>query len=211
MTNFAPISLRAGLILIFAMSSVSAWAAGDPAAGKEKSQVCQGCHGQDGNSYGPEWPNLAGQHPSYLIKQILNFQDGVRTNETMNGMVIGLSKQDIEDIAAYFSSQSLQALTPETEVEIIKTGRKIYKGGNLYSGVPACAGCHGPYAAGYSPAAFPHLAGQKTTYVVKTLKDFKSGARANDVNEIMRNIATRLTDNEINAVAAYLSTVQLQR
>jgi cytochrome c553 len=211
MTNFAPISLRAGLILIFAMSSVSAWAAGDPAAGKEKSQVCQGCHGQDGNSYGPEWPNLAGQHPSYLIKQILNFQDGVRTNETMNGMVIGLSKQDIEDIAAYFSSQSLQALTPETEVEIIKTGRKIYKGGNLYSGVPACAGCHGPNAAGNSPAAFPHLAGQKTTYVVKTLKDFKSGARANDVNEIMRNIATRLTDNEINAVAAYLSTVQLQR
>jgi cytochrome c553 len=170
MTNFAPISLRAGLILIFAMSSVSAWAAGDPAAGKEKSQVCQGCHGQDGNSYGPEWPNLAGQHPSYLIKQILNFQDGVRTNETMNGMVIGLSKQDIEDIAAYFSSQSLQALTPETEVEIIKTGRKIYKGGNLYSGVPACAGCHGPNAAGNSPAAFPHLAGQKTTYVVKTLQ-----------------------------------------
>ena len=211
MTNFAPISLRAVLMLIFAMFSVSAWAAGDPAAGKEKSQVCQGCHGQDGNSYGPEWPNLAGQHPSYLIKQILNFQDGVRTNETMNGMVIGLSKQDIEDIAAYFSSQSLQALTPETEVEIIKTGRKIYKGGNLYSGVPACAGCHGPNAAGNSPAAFPHLAGQKTTYVVKTLKDFKSGARANDVNEIMRNIATRLTDNEINAVAAYLSTVQLQR
>jgi len=211
MTNFAPILLRAGLMLIFAVYSVSAWAAGDPAAGKEKSQVCQGCHGQDGNSYGPEWPNLAGQHPSYLIKQILNFQDGVRTNETMNGMVIGLSKQDIEDIAAYFSSQSLQALTPETEVEIIKTGRKIYKGGNLYSGVPACAGCHGPNAAGNSPAAFPHLAGQKTTYVVKTLKDFKSGARANDVNEIMRNIATRLTDNEINAVAAYLSTVQLQR
>ena len=211
MTNFAPILLRAGLMLIFAVYSVSAWAAGDPAAGKEKSQVCQGCHGQDGNSYGPEWPNLAGQHPSYLIKQILNFQDGVRTNETMNGMVIGLSKQDIEDIAAYFSSQSLQALTPETEVEIIKTGRKIYKGGNLYSGVPACAGCHGPNAAGNSPAAFPHLAGQKTTYVVKTLKDFKAGARANDVNEIMRNIATRLTDNEINAVAAYLSTVQLQR
>ena len=211
MTNFAPISLRAVLMLIFAMFSVSAWATGDPAAGKEKSQVCQGCHGQDVNSYGPEWPNLAGQHPSYLIKQILNFQDGVRTNETMNGMVIGLSKQDIEDIAAYFSSQSLQALTPETEVEIIKTGRKIYKGGNLYSGVPACAGCHGPNAAGNSPAAFPHLAGQKTTYVVKTLKDFKSGARANDVNEIMRNIAARLTDNEINAVAAYLSTVQLQR
>jgi len=210
MTNFSPISLRIGNFLVFAVLSFSVLASGDPAAGKEKSQVCQGCHGVDGNSYGPEWPNLAGQHPSYLIKQIRNFQDGVRTNETMNGMVIGLSKQDIEDIAAYFSTQSLQALTPETAVEIIKTGRKIYKGGNRYSGVPACAGCHGPNAAGNGPASFPHLAGQKTTYVVKTLKDFKSGARANDPNEIMRNIATRLTENEITAVAAYLSTLKLQ-
>ena len=210
MTKLATISFRIGVFLVSTLLSVSLWANGDPVAGKEKSQVCQGCHGVDGNSYGPEWPNLAGQHPSYLIKQIRNFQDGVRTNETMNGMVIGLSQQDIEDIAAYFSKQSLQPLTPETEVEIIKTGRKIYKGGNRYSGVPACAGCHGPNAAGNSPAAFPHLAGQKTTYVVKTLKDFKSGARANDVNEIMRNIATRLTENEISAVAAYLSTLKLQ-
>ena len=210
MTNITSISFRISVFLISTFLSVSLWAAGDPAAGKEKSAVCQGCHGADGNSYGPEWPNLAGQHTSYLVKQILNFQDGTRTNETMNGMVIGLSKQDVEDIAAYFASQSLQPLTPETDVEVIKTGRKIYKGGNRYSGVPACAGCHGPNAAGNSPAAFPHLAGQKTTYVVKTLKDFKSGARANDVNEIMRNIATRLTENEITAVAAYLSTLKLQ-
>ncbi len=210
MTNLTTTTLRTGLYFILVFYSFSVWAAGDPAAGKEKSQVCQGCHGVDGNSYGPEWPNLAGQHPSYLIKQIRNFQDGVRTNETMNGMVVGLSKQDIEDIAAYFSSQTLQPLTPETRVEVIKTGRKIYKGGNRYSGVPACAGCHGPNAAGNGPAAFPHLAGQKTTYVVKTLKDFKSGARANDPNEIMRNIATRLTENEITAVAAYLSTLKLQ-
>ena len=200
MTNFTSKTFRVGIFSILALYSFSVWAAGDPAAGKEKSQVCQGCHGVDGNSYGPDWPNLAGQHPSYLIKQLLNFQDGVRTDETMNGMVIGLSQQDIEDIAAYFSEQSLQPLTPETKVEVIKTGRKIYKGGNRYSGVPACAGCHGPNAAG-----------QKTTYVVKTLKDFRSGARANDPNEIMRNIATRLTENEITAVAAYLSTLKLQK
>ncbi|WP_455223257.1 c-type cytochrome [Kaarinaea lacus] len=192
------------LILIAPMIG---WANGDATAGKEKSQVCQGCHGENGNSYGPEWPNLAEQHPTYIIKQILNFQDGVRTNETMNGMVVGLSKQDVEDIAAYFASQSLQPQEQKTDAEVIKTGRKIFKGGNRYTGVPACAGCHGPNGVGNGPAAFPHLAGQKSTYIVKTLKDFQSGARANDTNEIMRNIAAKLTDSEINAVATYMATL----
>lgn len=186
--------------------------AGDAAQGKEKSQVCQGCHGTDGNSYGPEWPNLASQHTSYLTKQISNFREGIRKNETMNSMVAGLNEQDIKDIAAYFSSQSLveqQASSNEQiDSELIKTGRKIYKGGNRYSGVPACAGCHGPNAVGNGPAAFPHLAGQKPTYLIKTLKDFRSGARANDPNEIMRNIAAKLTDSEINAVANYVATLK---
>jgi len=199
-------------IVIFAFTvmatPLASWAKGDAAAGKEKSQVCQGCHGENGNSYGPEWPNLAAQHSSYIIKQIQNFQEGVRINETMNGMVVGLSQQDIEDIAAYFASQSLQPQELETDVEVIKTGRKIFKGGNRYTGVPACAGCHGPNGIGNGPAAFPHLAGQKSTYIVKTLKDFQSGARANDTNEIMRNIAAKLTENEINAVAAYMATLK---
>ena len=183
-------------------------AEGNAVAGKEKSQVCQGCHGEDGNSYGPDWPNLASQHTSYLTKQIHNFQKGVRVNETMNGMVAGLSEQDIQDIAAYFSSQAVKPSTSEADSEIIKTGRKIYKGGNRYSGVPACAGCHGPNAVGNGPAAFPYLAGQNPTYLVKTLKDFRSGARANDPNEIMRNITAKLTDNEITAVATYVASLQ---
>ncbi|WP_455207069.1 c-type cytochrome [Kaarinaea lacus] len=195
-------------VFTIVVAPVAVWAKGDATAGKEKSQVCQGCHGENGNSYGPDWPNLAAQHPTYLVKQIRNFQDGVRINETMNGMVAGLSQQDIEDIAAYFASQSLQPQPAETDVEVIKTGRKIFKGGNRYSGVPACAGCHGPNAVGNGPAAFPHLAGQKSTYTVKTLKDFQSGARANDTNEIMRNIAAKLTENEINAVAAYVATLK---
>jgi cytochrome c553 len=199
-------------ILLFAGSPASVIAEGDPALGKEKSQVCQGCHGADGNSYGPEWPNLASQHTSYLTKQITNFKEGVRKNETMNSMAAGLSEQDIKDIAAYFSSQSLVEAQEQTNEqlnsELIKTGRKIYKGGNRYSGVPACAGCHGPNAVGNGPAAFPHLAGQKPTYLIKTLKDFKSGARANDPNEIMRNIAAKLTVSEIKAVANYVATLK---
>jgi len=200
------------LVLVLAFLPIAVIAKGDPEKGKEKSQVCQGCHGADGNSYGPEWPNLAEQHTSYLTKQIHNFQKGERKNETMNSMVAGLSEQDIKDIAAYFSKQSLTPQPSQSDAqqnsELIKTGRKIYKGGNRYSGVPACAGCHGPNAVGNGPAAFPHLAGQKPTYLIKTLKDFKSGARANDPNEIMRNIAAKLTLSEIKAVASYVATLK---
>ncbi|MGD8567545.1 MAG: c-type cytochrome [Gammaproteobacteria bacterium] len=199
------------LLALLSLSSTMAWATGDAATGKEKSQVCQGCHGVDGNSYAPNFPNLAEQHVSYITKQLHNYQDGKRVNETMSSMVTGLSDQDIKDIAAYFSSQALQPQAPDKDVEVVKTGRKIYKGGNVYTGVPACAGCHGPNGVGNSPAAFPHLAGQKPTYVMKTLHDFKAGKRSNDVNEIMRNIASKLTDNEIAAVAAYVATLNTQK
>lgn len=188
------------------------FAQGDAALGKEKSQLCQGCHGADGNSYGPDWPNLASQHTTYLTKQIRNFKNGTRKDETMNSMVANLSEQDITDIAAYFAKQAVvrqeAEQKAESNAELIKTGRKIYKGGNRYSGVPACAGCHGPNAAGNGPAAFPYLAGQKPSYLIKTLKDFKSGTRANDPNEIMRNIAAKLTDSEITAVATYVAKLQ---
>ena len=194
--------------LLLGMPTISDAKDGDPVSGKEKSQVCQGCHGVDGNSYGPEWPNLASQHSSYLTKQIRNFKDGVRKNETMNSMAAGLNEQDIKDIAAYFTTQIVAQQEVEANSELIKTGRKIYKGGNRYSGVPACAGCHGPNAVGNGPAAFPYLAGQKPTYLIKTLKDFRSGARANDPNEIMRNIAAKLTDSEIKAVATYVARLQ---
>ena len=176
-------------------------------AGKEKSAVCQGCHGEDGNSLGPDWPHLAGQNANYLRKQIGNFQKSERTNEIMNGMVAGLSEEDVADIAAYFSSHKIQPQATDIASETINSGRKIYKGGNRYSGVPACAGCHGPNAVGNGPAAFPHLAGQRVEYLVKTLNDFKTGQRANDPNEIMRNIAEKMTEKEINSVAAYITSI----
>ena len=182
--------------------------AGNPEAGQEKSALCQGCHGPDGNSLGPDWPNLASQHAGYLQKQITNFQNGERQDPTMSSMVIGLSKEDVEDIATYFSAQSLQATEPDPKATSdIALGKKIYKGGNTYNGVPACAGCHGPNGVGNGPAVFPRISGQKIDYLVKTLNDFRTGNRANDPNEIMRNIATKLSAREIKAVAAYVSTL----
>jgi cytochrome c553 len=181
--------------------------AGSPEAGQEKSALCQGCHGPDGNSLGPDWPNLASQHASYIQKQVANFQEGARKDPTMSSMVIGLSKEDIADIAAYFSSQSLQTASDAKANTDIALGKKIYKGGNTYNGVPACAGCHGPNGVGNAPAVFPRIAGQKIDYLVKTLNDFSAGNRANDPNEIMRNIAAKLSQREIKAVAAYVSTL----
>ncbi len=183
--------------------SANAIAAGDPAAGEEKSVMCQGCHGQDGNSFSPEWPSLAGQIPSYLSKQLRDYQSGARKDETMTSMVEGLSEEDIADIVAYFSSQKTKA----EEGESNSKGRELYVGGNRYTNVPSCAGCHGPSATGNDPAGFPRLAGQKAGYTIKALNDFRTEARTNDVNGIMQGVAAKMSDKDIAAVAEYLATL----
>jgi len=183
--------------------SATVTAAGDPAAGQEKSAMCQGCHGPDGNSFSPEWPSLAGQVPSYLSKQLRDYQSGARKDETMASMVEGLSEEDIADIVAYFSSQKAKA----EEGEINSKGRKLYVGGNPYTNVPSCASCHGPNAVGNDPAGFPRLAGQKAGYTSKALNDFRTGARTNDVNGMMQGVAAKMSDKDIAAVSEYLATL----
>lgn len=174
---------------------------GDVNRGQAASATCQGCHGPDGNSYSPDWPNLASQNVSYLSKQIHDFQSGARKDPTMSSMVTGLAERDIADIVAFFSSQAVKADATSQSA----AGQKLYMGGNRYTRVPACAGCHGPHGVGNGPGAIPHLAGQKTGYVAKALRDFKSGARSNDRNQIMRDIAEKLTEKEITALAQYLA------
>lgn len=174
---------------------------GSASEGQVKSAACQGCHGTDGNSYSPDWPNLASQNANYLSKQIHDFQSGTRQDPTMQSMVTGLAEQDIADIAAYFSGQKVMADANAKSV----AGKKLYMGGNRYTHVPACAGCHGPNGAGNGPGVIPSLAGQKTGYTAKALRDFKSGARSNDRNQIMRDIAVKMSEKEIDAVATFLA------
>ena len=212
-------SLLAGIIggLSIMMLSTTAFSAttsestnivANPLAGQKKSTTCQGCHGTDGNSYANNWPNLAAQHASYIEKQIGDFQSGKRKDPTMSSMVGELSEQDTVDIAAYFSQQSLVTNTSaKLDVALIALGKKIYKGGNVYSGVPACSSCHGPNGAGIQSANFPVLAGQKIDYVKKTLQDFRTKTRSNDPRSIMQNVAASLTDNEIKSVASYIYTL----
>jgi cytochrome c553 len=172
------------------------------------SQVCSACHAADGNSTAPVNPKLAGQFYEYLHKQLVNFkaQDGKkagRDNAVMAGMVANLSAADMQDVAAYYASQKLKPAAAKDK-DLASLGQKIYRGGNVATGVAACAGCHGPSGAGI-PAQYPRISGQFAEYVEAQLKAFRAGARANDPNGMMRGVAVRMTDREIQGVAEYVA------
>ena len=181
---------------------------GDAKAGKTKSELCHGCHGVDGMSVDPTtFPNLAGQYAGYIFKQVQDFQLGNRQDDTMSAMAgMVTSKQDLKDIAVYFQSQKKMKGKP-TNSALAKQGAKIFKDGNPKTGVYGCVNCHGKNGKGKGPtiALFPVIGGQQKAYLVKQLKDLKSGKRKNDPAGMMADIAKKLSDKEIQAVAEYLS------
>lgn len=187
-------------------ASAVAWSAGDAAAGKTKAAVCAACHAADGNSVNPEWPKLAGQHDTYILKQLQNFKNKERENVLMSPQAAVLADQDMLDLAAYFSSQEAKpGVADMTKVEL---GEKIYRGGNIATGVAACSACHGPTGAGNPAAKFPSLQGQHATYTKGQLNMFRNGSRANDAGKMMRNIASKMSDAEIEAVSEYIAGLQ---
>ena len=180
---------------------------GDATKGKALSAVCAACHGADGNSTNPDWPKLAGQGEAYIIKQLHDFRADKRAEASMTPMAKGIaSDEDVLHLAAFFSSQKTRPGTANKEK--VDLGRAIYKGGVMESGVAACSACHGPTGLGNWPAKYPKVAGQHAKYIVKQLKNFRSGSRNNDAGKIMRNIALKMTDAEMEAVAEYMSGLQ---
>ncbi len=177
--------------------------AGDAGVGKAKSAVCAACHGADGNSATDAFPKLAGQHQAYLAKQIMEYKDGTRENAMMAPMVAALGEQDIADLAAYFASQ--KSTPGAVSEDLVELGKQIYRGGNKESNVPACMACHGPNGSGVPAAGWPALSGQYPAYLVMQLKAFATDERSNDANSMMRDIAARMTDEEMAAAAAYAS------
>ena len=169
-------------------------------------QVCAACHAGDGNSTAAANPKIAGQIPEYLHKQLVDFkaQGGkkpARQSAVMMGMVANLSDADMKALAAFYAGQKLKPAAA-ADKNLAALGQKLWRGGNAASGVPACAGCHGPAGAGM-PAQYPRLAGQYAEYLAAQLKAFKEGGRANDPNGMMRGVAARMTEGEIRAVAEY--------
>lgn len=178
-------------------------AQGDPAAGETKSVVCAACHGPDGNSFNPEWPTIAGQNESYIIKQLNDFRDGVRNDPLMSAQAAALSDEDILDLAAFFSSRTKNP-SGVADAAVVERGEAIWRGGNLNTGVTACAACHGPGGGGNEPAGFPALTGQHAAYAAKQMRGFRSSSRSNDLNGMMGMVAERMTDAEIEAVAQFI-------
>ena len=178
-------------------------AEGDAAAGQAKSALCGSCHGVDGNSPLAMNPKLAGQSARYMVKQLQEFKSGARESAIMASMVLSLSDQDMEDIAAWYSSQqpTIQGANPES----IELAERLYRGGNSEIAVAACSACHSPTGKGNAPAGFPLLSGQHAEYTLQQLKNFRSGARQNDGSAMMRTVVERLTDKELEALASYVS------
>lgn len=194
--------LFTSVVLASVVAVLPVHAGGDAAAGKAKAASCTACHGPDGNSPVPTFPRLAGQHAAYLAKQLTEFKNGDRKDPTMTGMVAPLSEQDILDLAAYFASQT--GAVGQAAEDKVALGEVLFKAGNAETGVSACAGCHGPAGKGNPMANFPSLSGQHAPYTTDQLNKFRSKARANDAGSMMRGVAGRMTDAEIEAVAQYI-------
>lgn len=195
-------------VIVLALSGLISFAAtaADAEAGKAKSATCAACHGADGNSSNPMWPSLAGQHASYIYKQLSDFKAGRRLNASMSGMVAGLSDDDMKNLAAYYETQSPKSVA--FDAELIAQGESIYRGGIAETGAAACMACHSPSGKGNGQAGWPSLKGQYPEYIVSQLQAFKQGTRANDPGKMMSNLVGRMSEMEMKAVAAYVAGIQ---
>jgi cytochrome c553 len=187
-----------------AQEGAAAAAEGSVEAGRTKSVTCAACHGADGNSVTPDWPMLAGQHASYIVRQLQAFKNGERTDVTMKPFADMLSEQDMLDVAAYFAAQT--PIPKGADPTLVGLGQQIYRGGVPARGVAACIACHGPDGNGNPLAAYPRVGGQHAAYVSKQLNAYASGDRRSDVdlNQMMRNVAGELFEDEIRALASYV-------
>ncbi|OGU22174.1 MAG: cytochrome C [Hydrogenophilales bacterium RIFOXYD1_FULL_62_11] len=198
--------------LVAALAATSAFAnapaatpasKGDPKAAESiVNQVCAACHAVDGNSVAAANPKLAGLNAEYINKQLNEFKSGARKNAIMSGMVANLTPQDMLNLSAYYSAQQPKPATSKDQALALQ-GQKIFRGGVMGAGVPACASCHGPQGKGI-PAQFPRLAGQHSDYIYAQLNAFRVEARANDAAKMMRTIAAKMTDADMKAVASYI-------
>ena len=173
----------------------------DLAKGEASFAVCAACHAADGNSGIPENPKLAHQHPQYLIKQVQEFKSGKRNNAIMKGFATTLSDDDMTNIAYWLAGKPGKPGFAKDK-ELVALGERIYRGGIAERKIAACAGCHSPNGAGI-PAQFPRLSGQHADYTKAQLTAFRDGVRLN--NPTMAQVAARLNDREIKAVADYIA------
>ncbi|MEJ2256376.1 MAG: c-type cytochrome [Woeseiaceae bacterium] len=202
--KLASLLATAGLALTAFHAQAESLVDGSIEDGKSKALTCTACHGPEGNSANPLWPNIAGQNAPYTVAQLKAFKEGKRMNPLMTSQALLLEDEDMADLAVYFESLPAAAQAVKNP-DTVGRGEGLYRGGNLESGVAACLGCHGPTGDGNPAAKYPALRGQHADYIAKQLRDYASGARTSDGNtKVMRDIAARLREDEIDAVASYV-------
>jgi cytochrome c553 len=195
--------MKLRLLIILAASLVTI-GAGNADSGKGKVATCVACHGQDGNSMVGLWPSLAGQNANYLVRQLQHIKSGKRSIAVMAGLLDNFSKEDLDDIAAFYASKN--NTIGQAEADKVELGRKLYYSGSLEKGIPACTACHSPKGKGNAPAGYPLLSGQQADYVTKSLKNYRSGERNNDESsQMMMAIAYKLDDVEIDALSSFIN------
>jgi len=216
--KFSAALLCAGMILAGTSgaeeaASTGAALTGTADAGATKAAVCTACHGVNGNSVNPEWPNLAGQNAAYIREQLEMFKAKKRNNPIMQPIVDTLSEQDFADLGAFFSVQTPAGL--EADPSYWKAGEALYKSGDTARNIPACTACHGPAGQGNPGSGYPALRAQHSVYTVKQLQDYLTKNRYRDATDsatvnatrnsvMMTTIAARLTPEDIRNVASYL-------
>ncbi|BDR14883.1 cytochrome c4 [Vibrio sp. STUT-A11] len=196
-------------LILSVLASCSVWAQGSIEAGKAKSQTCVACHGADGNSAIAMYPKLAGQHAKYLEKQLQDLKLGMtsggkqgRYDPVMSGMAMPLSDEDIADLSAYYASlPTSENSTPE---DVVEKGKVLYTAGDAERGLTACIACHGARGNGTELSGFPKISGQHADYIKAQLTKFRDASRGNDMNAMMRDIAKKMTDEDIEVLSQYV-------
>lgn len=188
-----------------ALALVSAPATAAPSS--ERLQLCASCHGANGNSTTPENPKLAGLQARYASQQMKDFKSGKRVSAVMAGIMATIDDAEIELLATYFHEQKpVLAPAPARDAKRLAQGKEIYFEGIVGSAVPACSGCHTETGKGTN--RYPRVAGQHAQYLIQQMLAYKSGERKNDDRELMRAVATRMTEPEIRAVSEFIQTLK---
>jgi len=202
--KLSPLFVLAGLTLAATHIQAASLVDGSAEAGKDRALTCTACHGSEGNSASPMWPNIAGQNAPYLLAQLKAFKDGSRVDPLMSSQAMMLSDEDMANLAVYFESLPAAAQSIADE-SLLERGEALYRGGNKEDKISACLACHGPTGRGNPAAKYPSLQGQHAAYTAKQLNAYADGARTTDgKTRIMQDIAANLDKDDIAALSSYV-------
>jgi len=202
--KLSPLFILAGLALATTQIQAESLVDGSADAGKARALTCTACHGAEGNSASPLWPNIAGQNAPYLLAQMKAFKDGSRVDPLMSSQAMILTDEDMANLAVYFEGLPAAAQSIADE-GLLDRGEALYRGGNKENEASACLACHGPTGRGNPAAKYPALQGQHAAYTAKQLNAYADGDRSTDgKTRMMQDIAANLDKDDIAALSSYV-------